>query len=676
MAARTGHIVLFGSRRPLDQFAGVPEALNAQGVEVCYERLWDREMRFGHHAIKEVLEDARAVAFADLSHNAHLAPTRLAREMGTPTVLLVDGVVEYAATMRNPWLGPNHLQRTPHDLVLAMGPLQAKILTDLGNTVATTGLPRLDGFEDQLTDARARIEPGQWLVVATALMPAMDDDALDRVRAMLHELHDEAIARKLGVRWRIDAALAKELGVPRDAASLAESLAGARATITTASTLAVESMLAGVPTAVAHPHPWPLWAPAAWVWTDVLDGSAIVDLPIEDSRTCGDVLDAILGGPNMERQCAILNELYTPAAVNNVARELKGVRWTDNTNAIPSMARLCLATASCETLHVAICDHERLRPPMIDAALSTMRTRRRDHLLCIGLSPLNFADARTPVLDHPRVHEVVPNPTLPTHERAEAILDAAIALQPERVGFDDDRASSLAAQLAARGVRCDDLRLTGRTDHAARSIETWPWGPRSPLDEAAADAWFERELRLAGYERIAIDAPTPNCDAVLVRATSPRPSPTLVEGWRDLGLGVAISPNGHVEPGVYTTERAIDRLVSRGCTRIAVVIHGERTPVLIAPIRHGASIVGWLDDESIEPTTHAGLPVHAFDAGLDRLAPDSLLALHERDLARCRATGLPTELVDLAEAVAHQIDDVARKAIHAESTAGPGTDRR
>jgi hypothetical protein len=676
VAARSGQIVLFGSRRPLDQFAGVPGALNAHGVEVCYERLWGREMRFGHHAIKEVLEGARAVAFADLSHSAHLAPTRLARAMGIPTVLLVDGVVEHAATMRNPWLGPDHLQRTPHDLVLAMGPLQAKILADLGNTVATTGLPRLDGFEDRLADARARVEPEQWLLVATALTPAMDHDALARVRAMLLEVHVQATARRLDVRWRIDAALARDLGVEPDAAPLTESLAGARANITTASTLAVESMLAGVPTAIAHPHPWPLWVPAAWVWAEALDDSAITHQPIEHLRTCTDVLDAILDGPDLERQRTILDQLCTPNAAANVARELVGVRRTGNANPIPSMGRLRVAPASCKTLYVAICDHEHPRPPMVDAALDAMTTNPCDHLLCVGLSPLNFADARTRTLDHPRAHEVVPDPTLPTHERAQAILDAALALQPERVSFDDDRALALAAQLVARGVRCDDPRLAQRTDLAVRSTESWPWGPRSPADESAADAWFERELRQASYARIATDAPTAGCDAVLVRAGSPRPSPALVEQWRDRGLGVAVSPNGCVEAGVYAAERAIDRLIRAGSKRIAVVVDSERTPVLIAPIRHGAPIIGWLDDDAEEPTTHAGLPVHAFDAGPERFSPDSLLALHEHDLPRCRATGLPTECIDLAVARADHLDEIAPEAVHGETLAGPSADRR
>ncbi|MFI4883270.1 MAG: hypothetical protein ACIAQU_11880 [Phycisphaerales bacterium JB064] len=675
MRTREGHIVLFGSRRPLDAFAGVPEILREHGVEVCYERLWDRELRFGQHALPELIRGARAIAFADLSYNAHLAPTRVARAMKVPTVLLVDGVVEYANTFQNPWLGSSHLQNTPHDAVLAMGPLQGKILTDLGNRVTVTGLPRLDGFEDRIAHARSRIEANQWLVIATANTPAMDGDGLERVRAMLLELREEASSRNLAVRWRIDASLANDLGVAVDAAPLLDSLAGARATITTASTLAVESMLAGVPTAIAHPHPHPLWVPAAWVWRRSAGDSTIDDLPVERLATSGETLDALLSNPKLDRQDRILEDISTQNAADRVARALLDVRWTGNTNSIPSMGRAATNPSACETLYVAVCDHESARPAIVDRAMEDIAADPLSHVLCIGLSPLNFADTRTPSLDHDRAHEVVPDPTLSTHERAQAVLDAALALKPSRVSFDDDRVLALAAQLVARGVRCDDPRLTIRNDHAVRSIERWPWAPQSPDEEAAADAWLEHELRASGYEHIAFDGPTEDCDAVLVRAGSLRPHPAHIDQWRDRGLGVALSPNMYVEHGVYAVERAIARLVARGCSRIAVALWPGRSPVLIAPIRHGAPIVGFLDDAAHAFDTHLGLPAHPFIEGIDALRPDALIALHESDLARCKNTGLPTELVDLEEARAHEVDHALREAVHGESLAHPRVDR-
>lgn len=676
MPPEARRIVLFGSRRPLDQFAGVPRALQQLGTEVFYERLWDREMRFGHHANPEVIDGAHALAFADLSYNAHLAPTRLARERHIPTLLLADGVVEYANTYRNPWLGPAHLQRTPHDRVLAMGPLQARLLEQLGNHVITTGLPRLDGFEHRIAETRQHVEPNQWLLVATALTPALDDDALERVRHMLRSLRDEADHRNLRTRWRIAPQLADAIGVPVDTAPLTESLAGARATLTTASTLAVESMIAGVPTAVAQPHPWPLWVPAAWVWQHAPHKAPLDGLPIEYVPSCSTLLDTLLASPDLANQQTILAKLHTPNAAANVARALHGVTFTNNTNPIPSMTHLHVAPSACDTLHIAICDHEQPRPRIIDRALSAMATNTRDHLLCVGLSPLNFQHTNTPTIDHPRTHEIVLDPTAARHERAQSLLDAALSLHPDRVVVDDDRALPLAAQLVSRGVRCDDPRLAPPNDHGVRTIEHWPYGPCSPASERDADAWLERELILAGYHRIAYDQPASECDAVLVRAAAPRPHPATVERWRANGLGVVISPNMHVETGVYAAERAIARLQHPGCTRLCVAGTAERSPILAAPIRHGAPIVGWLDDEALEPSTHMGLPAHAFDVGLATLKPDGLLVLHESMLERCCATGLPTELIDLHEALADQPDHRVGEPIHREPLAHPGVDRR
>lgn len=668
-------VVLFGSRRPLDQFAGVPEALQQLGAEVLYERLWDREMRFGHHAIPEIINGAHALAFADLSYNAHLAPTRLARERGIPTVLLTDGVVEYANTYLNPWLGPTHLQRTPHDLVLAMGPLHTKILELLGNRAITTGLPRLDGFEQRIAEARTHTEPDQWLLIATALTPAMDNAALARVQDVLRTVRDEAGHRNVPTRWRIAPQLADTLGVPIDTSPLTETFAGARATLTTASTLAVESMLAGVPTAVAHPHPWPLWVPAAWVWQEAPDHTPLDGPPIEYFDSCGTILDSILNNPSLTNQQAILDQLHTPNAATNVARALLDVQHTNNTNPIPSMAHVRVTPSPCETLHIAICDHEQPRPRIVDHALRVMATGTRDHLLCVGLSPLNFEHTNTPTLDHPRAHEVILDPIAAEHERAQSLLDAALALKPAHVASDDERALPLVAQLVSRGVRSDDPRLDSCNDRAVGKAEHWPSAPRSPGSESDADAWLERELRHAGYQSIAYDQPTDACDAVLVRAAALRPNPAIVERWRTRGLGVAVSPNMHVETGVYAAERAIARLLRQGCTRLCVAGVAERSPILAAPIRHGVPIVGWLDDDALEWTTHMSLPAHTFDAGVATLKPDGLLVLHESMLDRCRATSLPTELIDLDETLAHKPDHRLGEPVHREPLAHPGIDR-
>lgn len=682
-------IVLYASRRPLDQFAGVPQHLEALGDTVWHECLWDRPARFGHHAQPRVVEGAALLAFADLGYNLHVRPTAVARRAGVPTALLVDGVVEYANTFMNPWLGPAHLRETPHATVLAMGPMQGAILEALGNRVVVCGLPRLDGFARALALARDRVEPQRHVLVSTALAPAMDGAALARVGAMLVTLRELLRARGLAARWRVGAELAASVGVEPDAAPLALSLAGARATITTASTLAVESMLAGVPTAVAHPHPWPVWVPAGWVWRAEgafeppaharaaceAAGAFGSTLPIAHARTLDELVEALTHAGGLDTQGRVLSAMHTGDAARRVAKALHGASG----RGFERVGRPVLGfgytsvrrapKAGPRVLLVAVCDHVEPRPAMVDRALGRMNDPAT-HLLCVGLGPMNHAHTNTPAIDHPRAHACVLEPSAGEPERARALLRAALAIGPDEVAFDDDRALPLAAQLVARGVRCDDPRLAARTDHAVRLAEAWPWSPRTPGSFARADAWVACELRRAGYERIALDAPSPGCDAVLVRAGTLRPDPREVGRWRASGLGVGVSPNLCVERGVVAAQWAIERLLARGCGRLAVAGFAEREAVLAGPIARGAPIVGWLDDAAREACTHLGLPVYAFDRGIERLRADGLLVLGGSAVG----TGVPVEYVRLEEVPAEEFDGLLGESVHGEAFADARVD--
>lgn len=686
-------IVLFGSRRPLDAFAGVPERIDALGDEVWYEGLWGREARFGHHAQPRVIESASLLAFADLSFNMPLRPTMLAHRLGVPTALLVDGVMEFANTCMNPWLGPAHLRQMPHDVVLAMGPLQGTILEALGNRVLITGLPRLDGYADRMSVARKRVEPDRYVLVSTALAPAMDDGALSRVGSMLRSLREILRERGLEVRWRIDTTLARGLGVPADDAPLALSLAGARATITTASTLAVESMLAGVPTAVAHPHPWPLWAPAGWVWqaegayevpVDVRPaceaaGAFLAGLPIEHAGSLGALVEMVTSTRDVQSQQRVLDALHVDDAATRVARALHDTTHRGHARTgrrLRGMGSTIVRQTprnGPRVLNVAVCDHVNPRPEMVERALALMDDPRT-HLLCVGLGPMNYARPNIPTIDHPRAHACVLEPTAGEHERARALLRAALALRPDAVVIDDERALALAAQLVTRGVRCDDPRLGQRNDFAVRHVESWPWSPRTPASWARADAWIACQLRRAGYQCLAMDAPSPGCDAVLVGAASPRPDPLLVARWRAAGLGVGVSPNMSVERGVVAAQRAIERLRERGCGRLAVAGFAERSAVLAGPITRGAPIVGWLDDAAGARYTHLGLPAHGFDRGIDRLKPDGVLLLCDSALEQCAGVGLPVDVVRLEEVAADEFDSLACERVHGETLADAHVD--
>ncbi len=262
-------VVLYGCRGRVDQFRGVPAELESRGLATHYERLWGDEIAFGGHAHPCAIRLAGAVVCADLTHNGHVRIVRMARHYETPSVLLVDGVVEWSNVMLNRWLGFRHLRPAPEDIVLCSGTIHAEILAKMGNTVVTTGLPRLDGFAETVARIRKQQEctAHKCVLVATANFPAVQETARARILMCLETLRDALLKMNIGVMWRLTGGLCKTLGVERDTRPLVESLARTDALLTTASTVAVEGMLANVPTCVVHPHPWPLWVPGAWVWS-------------------------------------------------------------------------------------------------------------------------------------------------------------------------------------------------------------------------------------------------------------------------------------------------------------------------------------------------------------------------------------------------------------------------
>lgn len=277
--------LLVASPRGVHHFAGVAEALAERGVACEVECLQERTPS---RLCARMARRVRAIVHAD-GVSSHAEPLmRTARQVGWPVALLMDGVLEYANTFLNDRAGQGFLRPAPANIVLAAGTHDRAILRALGNRSVATGLPRIEAFARD--SAHLHATPGSALLIATANQPAFTLGARRRIVESLAMLRDEASRRGIETRWRIAADIAQLLGVEPDQSTLIESLGRARAVISTASTLVLEAMIAGRPTAVLHPHPWPLWLPSAWVWrgesrsgwdTDV---AAVADLRGEDER--------------------------------------------------------------------------------------------------------------------------------------------------------------------------------------------------------------------------------------------------------------------------------------------------------------------------------------------------------------------------------------------------------
>jgi len=610
-----GRVVLFASRRPLDQLAGVPGALRDRGAAVACERLWGREAARGLHVHGRAIASAGVLGFADLSYNLHARPVRRARDLGVPTVLLVDGVVDFAGVCLNTWLGWRHLRPAPHDLVLAMGPLPAALLEAMGNRVRTTGLPRLG--ERPRVRAHARGE-GE-LLVATALTPAMDGAARDRLLAALAELATQARRRSLRVRWRLTGGLDGELGVPADDGPLSDALARARAVVTTASTLAVEAMLAGVPTGVIHPHPWPLWTPAAWVWHDRAQrerrpitapaseglgavreaaGRAIDALHAgrdPHAPTIGALLDRVLTPDvaGLAAQERMLDAMHTPHAAAHVADALlDAARRGPVCDVAPEAVggvRPAARVADARPVALVIETVRTARPGAVEGAIGRALAGAGWRVVCLlvvdGVRDWEHAD-RALALAGPDRAVCVLEPTAGTHERLGAVLTAARAYAPAVVLADGEGYTpAVAAQLhAVDGARVVLVRGGGGGDGvralAACAFDRWEAG--LGLDGAGADG-LERLGRRVGGRPVRGPTGDGSLGAWLAGVAQ---GPPAVAGPTDLGVRLAgpsaLMPLAPGDPAAADAWVGA-RLAEAGYARIAAGEPGDGCDAVLVP---------------------------------------------------------------------------------------------
>ena len=243
-------------------FGDVPKILKQSGWDVRQETEQDRAPLV---LTPTMLDGVHLVCHTDGTNTNSREIYQQCQRYAIPTALQMDGVVEYANTFLNPKSGHAFLRPAPAEFVCAASSHDQRILQSLGNQTIATGLPRLDGFANAVEQYQKKSEP-IGVLVATANEPACTKGGRQRVLEELASLKAALKQRAVPVRWRISHEFAKLLSVQRDESPLVESMASTCAVLTTVSTLAIESMLANLPTAIIHPHPWPLWIPSAWIW--------------------------------------------------------------------------------------------------------------------------------------------------------------------------------------------------------------------------------------------------------------------------------------------------------------------------------------------------------------------------------------------------------------------------
>ncbi|MEM8835311.1 MAG: glycosyltransferase family 4 protein [Planctomycetota bacterium] len=262
----TRRVLISSTSERTHHFEGLGDALRSHGLDPLFEHAqWSAPARVPEWLAKNVAIVLHAESLASNAASVRLT----ARCVGIPCALLMDGVCDFANTFLKPIAGPPLLRPAPADIVLACGAHDRVILQALGNRTVVTGLPRLEAFSRQWARTPQR-EPDTDLLIATANTPRVTPGGAQRTLDTLREIRDTCDRLSVRTMWRIDPSLSHNLGVTVSEDDLVTTLARVRAVITTASTLAIEGMLARRPVGVLHPHPWPLWIPCAWRY----DGTA------------------------------------------------------------------------------------------------------------------------------------------------------------------------------------------------------------------------------------------------------------------------------------------------------------------------------------------------------------------------------------------------------------------
>jgi hypothetical protein len=199
-----------------------------------------------------------------------------ARDLKIPTLLLQDGVVEWRHTWENPTFGAGGKipfnQPIANDKIAVFGWRTARTFDMWGNQgkCEPIGAPRFDHY---LTDPVPRPQQARTpkrLLVMTANTLGFDDDQRELATRAIADVK-QAIAAddRWQPIWRVTKHLDEQLALTDDfphlrGQPLREAFAEADAVITTPSTVALEAMLVGLPTAVIDYTNSPMYAQTGW----------------------------------------------------------------------------------------------------------------------------------------------------------------------------------------------------------------------------------------------------------------------------------------------------------------------------------------------------------------------------------------------------------------------------
>lgn len=193
-----------------------------------------------------------------------------------PVLILADGILEYRNTWEHPDIPDGCIfQPISGHKLACIGRGQARVVETWGNPgcCEVVGMPRMDNLMAQPAPPIQTEGPFR-LLVATANTPAFTDSQRQTIAESLRNLierferNPKVNDRPVEITWRLTAGLSAELGLqelpPEERPPLAEVIDRSDAVITSPSTLYLESIFRGRPTAVLDYWNSPTYIAPAW----------------------------------------------------------------------------------------------------------------------------------------------------------------------------------------------------------------------------------------------------------------------------------------------------------------------------------------------------------------------------------------------------------------------------
>jgi hypothetical protein len=196
-----------------------------------------------------------------------------AKELGIPTLTLLDGIPEWRDIWENPRYGYDggqlNRQLFQADKVACHGKYHAWLFQrwGIGEKAEIVGMPWMDKYFHFSKDS-ARENGKKNLLIMTANTPGFTQGQLEKTENALEELADALKEKSCwNPVWRLRGGLGERLKLQspqNNSMSLFDTLRSVDAVITTPSTTQIESMLAHVPTALLDYTNSPHYVEAAW----------------------------------------------------------------------------------------------------------------------------------------------------------------------------------------------------------------------------------------------------------------------------------------------------------------------------------------------------------------------------------------------------------------------------